>query len=189
MNEETLNGQEVEFKPVSPEVLAATSKVLADIRSKSYSARHPELGKMIKCQVCGQRHRNSQKCIQTFTTKWFEEDMETGVVETIFATAAPQGQKPTKRQIMGSAAFKAKRIKRRLSPKDLQLVERTKQIFNQLGFGEDTPPAIFQKYLKVAREAAELQLRAERKKKAKKYRRQQEISRRINHGSATPGRR
>ena len=188
MNEE-INDQKVEFKPIPPEVLAATSKALTDIMSKSYSGRHLELGKMVKCQVCGRRHRDSQKCIQTFATKWFEEDLETGVVETILATAVPQDRKPTKRQVAGATAFKAKRIKRRLSPKDLQLVERTKQVFNQLGYNENAPSIIFQQCLKVARGVAELQLAAERRKKAKKYRKQQDRSRRINRGSATPGRR
>ena len=175
--------EEVEFKPASFDVKAAVDKALATIAAKPFSQRHPELGKMIKCQVCGHRHRDSQKCIQVFATKWFEEDLETGVVEPILATAVPQDQKPTKRQIAGATAFKAKRLKPRLSPKDLQIVERTRQVFNQLGFNEDAPPMIFQTYLKVARNVAEFQLKVEHKQKAKKYRRQQDRSRKVNRGS------
>lgn len=182
MNEEILNNQEVEFKPVSSDVKAAVDEALANIASKSFSGRHPELGKMMKCQVCGLRHRDSKKCVQVFTTKWFEEDLETGIVEPILATAISQDQKPTKRQVAGATAFKAKRLKSRLSPKNLQLVERTQQIFHQLGFKEDVAPVVFQAYLKVARNVAEFQLKVERLKAAKKYRKQQDRSRRINRG-------
>jgi hypothetical protein len=35
---------------------------LKEIRSRSFSGRHPELGKMIKCQICGTRHRSSKIC-------------------------------------------------------------------------------------------------------------------------------
>jgi len=174
--------EEVEFKPVAPEVLEAASSALDSIASRSFSGRHPELGKMIKCQVCGRRHRDSQKCIQAFTTKWFEEDLETGIIESIFATAAPHDQKPTKRQVAGAAAFEGKRLKPRLNSKDLRVVERTREIFFKLGFTEDVEPEIFQKNLKIAREAAELQLWVEHKQKAKKYRKQQDRSRRINRG-------
>jgi hypothetical protein len=178
MNEE----EEVKFKTVAPEVLEAASKALGNIATRSFSGRHPELGRMIKCQVCGRRHRDSQKCIQVFTTKWFEEDLETGIVEPIFATAMSHDQKPTKRQVVSAVAFKAKRLKPHLNSIKLRIVERTREIFYKLGFTENVPPEVFQNNMKIAREAAELQLWVEHKQKAKKYRRQQDRSRRINRG-------
>src|SRR2546423_938656 len=42
--------------------------VLAEIRGRSFSGRHPELGRMIKCQVCRSRHRSSTQCEQKFAT-------------------------------------------------------------------------------------------------------------------------
>lgn len=33
---------------------------------KSFSQRNPELGKMIKCQVCQHRHRSSQTCLPKY---------------------------------------------------------------------------------------------------------------------------
>jgi hypothetical protein len=35
-------------------------------KEKSFSGRHPELGKMVKCQICSRRHRSSLICLQTF---------------------------------------------------------------------------------------------------------------------------
>lgn len=58
----------VKFEPpiVAQEVADAVQQALVDIRGRSFSGRHPELGKMIKCPVCGLRHRAAQKCEQRF---------------------------------------------------------------------------------------------------------------------------
>jgi hypothetical protein len=39
----------------------AVAKFQEEHYNKSFSQRHPELGKMIKCQTCGRRHRTSEK--------------------------------------------------------------------------------------------------------------------------------
>lgn len=49
----------------------AAEKALKAIRERSYSERNPELGKMIKCQICQTRHRqNERNCQQVFAEKW-----------------------------------------------------------------------------------------------------------------------
>lgn len=59
-----------ELEPVqTPESKAASDQALAEIKNRSFSGRHPELGKMIKCQVCGLRHRKNERvCKQKFAT-------------------------------------------------------------------------------------------------------------------------
>lgn len=44
---------------VSPAAVAILEKFLKDQKLKSFSERHPELGKMINCHVCGHRHREN----------------------------------------------------------------------------------------------------------------------------------
>src|ERR1700676_2905316 len=47
----------------------AAEAALTEIHGRSYSGRHPELGRMINCQFCNMRHReNERKCVQKFTT-------------------------------------------------------------------------------------------------------------------------
>jgi hypothetical protein len=102
---------EYEEPKAAPGVAEQADKVLADLRSRSFSGRHPELGKMIKCQVCGRRHRAVEKCEQKFVELYIEEDIETGEKTTVFATALQPGKKPTLKQHIGAAAFKGKRLK------------------------------------------------------------------------------
>jgi len=98
---------ELEFKP-SPEALAAAADAIESIHGRSFSARNPTLGKMINCQVCRRRHRRTDvafrehfdengnktvtleplisNCKQVFKILWIDEDLETGKLETQFAT-------------------------------------------------------------------------------------------------------
>ena len=41
------------------ELVQAVEKFDAEYRDRSFSGRHPELGRMIKCDGCGRRHRSS----------------------------------------------------------------------------------------------------------------------------------
>lgn len=45
---------------------AAVAEFQAQREGKSFSERHPELGRMIKCQVCGRRHRSVRICIPVY---------------------------------------------------------------------------------------------------------------------------
>jgi hypothetical protein len=49
---------EPEYKTtLTPEQLA---DALKEVAGRSFSGRHPELGKMLNCKVCGRRHRESE---------------------------------------------------------------------------------------------------------------------------------
>src|SRR6266403_670506 len=82
----------------------AAAKALAEIRDRSFSGRHPELGRMINCQFCSLRHReNERKCGQKFATN--EEGVEYGKL------APPEGLTGlTARQVLGAQRFAKKRI-------------------------------------------------------------------------------
>jgi hypothetical protein len=54
---------DLDFEQIKIAAQKAAKMALAKIRSRSYSERHPELGKMINCQFCGLRHRqNERRC-------------------------------------------------------------------------------------------------------------------------------
>jgi hypothetical protein len=59
-----------EEKVVQSEVSEKIRQAIADIREKqkdkSFSERHPELGRMINCPICDRRHRTSEICLQRF---------------------------------------------------------------------------------------------------------------------------
>jgi hypothetical protein len=129
---------EIELEQPKPTAGGLIASVLAleEIKRRSFSARHPELGKMIKCAVCNLRHRSSVKCEQKFVELWIEEDLETGEKTTIYATAAqPKGteiphqisaEQPTLKQAVGAAAFKGKRLRPHPNRRNLQLIEQVR---------------------------------------------------------------
>lgn len=82
----------------------AAEIALAEIRGRSFSGRHPELGKMINCQFCGFRHReNERKCEQKFAEK---DSVVYGELKP------PEGlTQLTKKQILGAAAFAKCRLR------------------------------------------------------------------------------
>lgn len=59
---EKLNG----IYQVKPEIKDAIARIREKEKEKSFSGRHPELGKMINCQFCDRRHRSSILCFQVF---------------------------------------------------------------------------------------------------------------------------
>lgn len=173
----------VETKPfvVSEELQKAIDTTLKTIEDRSFSGRHPELGKMIKCLVCGLRHRSAIKCVQRFKELHIEEDLETGEKTTVYATAAQN----TRKGVLGAAAFAKKRFHPHLSRKKLLFVERVRQLFGEGTFDPESPE--YQKALEHARKLALRQLRREARQLAKQYRSQQHLSRRINRGLASSG--
>jgi hypothetical protein len=66
--------EEITVQPVSNEVKQAIAKYREDFKEKSFSGRNPELGKMIKCQICNRRHRTAEICLQRFAKN--KEDVE-----------------------------------------------------------------------------------------------------------------
>lgn len=193
---------EMKFTPVEQAVADAISKAVGEIQGRSFSGRNPELGKMIKCQVCGRRHREVQNlythseqdgikkatkfvvritCAQQFKELHVEEDLATGEKTLIYAMAAQN----TKNGIIGSRAFKGKRLKPHLNRKKLLFVERVRQLFGEGTFDPNSEE--YKKALGIARKTAGRQLRKEARQEAKTYRHQQDVSRRINRGFAAPG--
>lgn len=103
-----------ELEPIqpSPELQKLIDAELKVVHDRSFSGRHPELGKMIKCQVCGQRHRNSIVCKQVFKQLWVDEDLETGELSIQYATVPlPDQNQKSYKAVLGAASFKGKRIK------------------------------------------------------------------------------
>lgn len=86
------NGEEMTVLSVknSPDAVSdAIAKIRDEIADRSFSGRHPELGKMVKCQICGQRHRSSIVCKEN--------------------VIVPTAQ--TRKGVYGAAAFAKKRLK------------------------------------------------------------------------------
>lgn len=133
MSEE--NNQNIELEPPKPTAGGLVASVLAleEIKKRSFSGRNPEIGKMIKCQVCNHRHREVIKCEQKFVELWVEEDLETGEKTVIYATAVqPKGtevrgqisaEQPTMKQIVGALAFKTKRLNPHPNKRNLRYIE------------------------------------------------------------------
>jgi len=194
---------EPEFKSaLSPEAAEAAKK---KIRSRSFSARNPHLGKMIKCQVCGLRHRAAPKrsgedgpivyetsCMQKFTNvkgefEYFREDPGTGTLVPDLRTAIDPQVQPTPRQIMGAAAFAKRRHNPHLNALNLQLVERTRKVFAEMGFTitESKNPEIQKQAhlnMAIARKEALRQIINSRRGLRARTRDQSKLSRRINWG-------
>jgi hypothetical protein len=189
MSDEIVKVPEVEpeFKTtLTPEQLAAAE---AEVKSRPFSARNPELGRMIKCQVCGLRHRSVQKCEQKFTNRagdfeYFHEEEIDGEVKLVptLRTAIPHDEKPTRKQIMGAAATHKKRFHPHHSKMKLLFIERTRKVFLALGFNADCDKETFDKNLQRARVVAARQIRKERRQSSRRVRLEQRASRRANRG-------
>lgn len=77
----------------------AIAKFVAEREAKSFSGRHPELGKMVNCPICLHRHRVSHTCIAVY-------------VKLADSYGRPKG-----------------RIKRHPNKRALQLIQRTQELY------------------------------------------------------------
>jgi hypothetical protein len=158
MNELKEDTVEDKQEGMLPEVKAALDKAISDFKesqeSKSFSQRHPELGKMINCAVCGLRHRDRVVCNQRFA---LYEDGTERVNEHV-----------------GNSIFNKKRFHPHPNKRNLQLIERTRYNFDDYLHLDSVNG------MKAARAQAGRELRLERKEASNKKRNQQKISRRIN---------
>jgi len=152
---------------------AAVTAALEAIRSRSYSARNPHLGKMIKCQICLRRHREIVKCELRYSTGRWADDQPLIASQT------------TVRGVMGASRFSKKRFHPHPNKRGLLLVERTQQLFPQHQPFYTKP----EDAMKAARTEALRQLKAERRHRRRVRNKQQDISRRINAGLEKPGKR
>lgn len=107
-------GAQVEPEPIqpSPDLQKLIEAELKAVYDRSFSGRNPELGKMIKCQVCGRRHRSSIECKQIFKQLWVDEDLETGELSIQYAMVPlPEQNQKSYKAVLGAAPFKGKRLK------------------------------------------------------------------------------
>lgn len=91
----------------------AIKKFKKIVSEKSFSGRHPELGKMVNCAICGLRHRSSKICQQR---------------HVVDLKILPYLMELTPFQRHGRASFK-KRINPHYSKKRLQLLQLTRDLF------------------------------------------------------------
>ena len=117
--------------------------------ARSFSERHLELGKMLKCQICLSRHRSSKVCVQKFAT---------GTHDT-----RPEGEKTllvasqtTIKGVWGAAGFNKKRRKPHHSHRMLRLVQLTQDLFPKYYPDQIADPA---EAMKAARGEAQHVLR------------------------------
>jgi hypothetical protein len=129
-------------------------KFKQDFKNRSFSGRHVELGKMINCAVCQTRHRSSKVC------------------EAVYVGTVPH----TRNGLYGAKSFKGRRHRPHHNRKNLQLLERTRQLFP---FYSALEP---ENAMKAARAQAIREMRQERAVQAKAKRDQQHVSRHINRG-------
>lgn len=102
---------------------------LQAIRERSYAGRHPELGKMIKCQVCGLRHRqNEPVCAQkiVIAMKPGKLDKGTNLLGEIRTPWNPA------RHTLGAAFFAKKRINKHPSKRQFQLIRLVRQLMKDI---------------------------------------------------------
>ena len=76
---------------------------------KSFAGRHPEFGKMIKCQICSRRHREFIKCEQKILT--------------------PAAN--TRKGIFGAARFAKQRIHPHINQRNNLLINLTRELFSK----------------------------------------------------------
>lgn len=146
---------ELEVVPTEAGQQAAT-KTLAEIRSRSFSARHPELGKMIKCQMCGRRHRAVQQLKTHGADGVTKQSKFVGIIACVqqFATGRYDLRDPkplliasqtTAKGVLGAAQFNKKRLRPHPSKVKLQFIELVRSF---------TPDEYTQEDLKKARAKA-----------------------------------
>jgi hypothetical protein len=197
---------EIAPKPfnVSEELQKAITAATQVIEARSFSERHPELGKMVNCPVCSTRHRkNERKCEQVFTYRVgdfeiYRMDETTNQLVPDYRTAMRPDEKPTRKQVMGAASFVKKRFHPHPSKVKLQFIERTRKIFLELDFElldktdqdfkslpldqQKEKSEAFEKNLQRSRVLAGREIRSERELKDRAARRRMDQSRRINRG-------
>lgn len=107
---------------ISEEVQKAIAHLMEERKFKSFSQRHPELGKMIKCQICLRRHRSSQVCRQMFSVG--THDTRPLLEKTVLIC-----QTNTRKGMHGAKAFEKKRRNPHHSHRLLLLVQMTQKLF------------------------------------------------------------
>ena len=172
---------------------AAIAKTRAALRNRSFSGRNPQLGRMIKCQICGRRHRENWEvggvrymCVQQFAKpRYMFTTTEAGEIIPVPMDQRPEliaNQKTHKGQY-GAAAFAKKRLLPHHNRRDLLLVQRTIELYPEHAvYLSDPLEAMREARLQAQREIARnLELRSGRRKRLQKISRN---SRKLNQRRA-----
>jgi hypothetical protein len=147
------------------------TKAFNVLRARSFSGRHPEVGRMINCPVCDRRHRGNICEPKYGVGRWDPEK------KSLIAC------QDTQKGVLGAVGFAKKRKHSHPSKRKLQLVQRTQEIFH-----EYWPYFTNAKEcMEMSREEAVRQLKKERAKTSKFFRSVKDVSRRINAGLARTG--
>jgi|SRR5579859_849618 len=114
---------ELEFVP-SPESAEVAEKALAEVRSRSFSGRHPELGKMINCPVCSRRHRSFIVCEQKFTTGRYDlRDPKPLLIAGVTPETETVVESRKVRAVFGARLFAKKRLHPHPNKRALRFIE------------------------------------------------------------------
>jgi hypothetical protein len=105
----------------------AVNEYLSSREHKSFSERHPELGKMIKCAICGLRHRSARVCTPVYATH------ATKTVQAEDGSVVPMpmlASQHTRKGVLGANAFRGRILKHR-NAWGLQVLDRAQQIYRR----------------------------------------------------------
>ena len=172
---------------------AAVAKTWAALRARTFSARNPQLGKMIKCQFCGRRHRENlliagiqYACIQQFAKpRYMFTTTEAGEIIPVPQENRPEliASQTTRKGVVGAAAFAKKRLLPHHNRRDLLLVQRTIELYPEhIVYLSNPLEAMREARLQAQREIARaLDLRSGKHKRLQKISRN---SRKINQRRA-----
>ena len=95
---------------------------------KSFSARHPELGKMVNCYVCGLRHRAAKICTPVYVTS----KTETVEAEDGSIVPAPMlASQLTRKGVYGAKQFARQRILKHRNRWSLMVLDRATQYYRK----------------------------------------------------------
>lgn len=88
------------------------------IYNRSFSERNPALGKMVNCDICDRRHRDSIICVPKYATGRYAPHTVMIAPDTVGG-------------IVGRAQFKGRRRKQHHKARALQLVQLTQKLYPQ----------------------------------------------------------
>lgn len=141
---------------------AAVNAYRKRFEARSYSERHPELGRMLKCQICLTRHRSSKVCSQKFAVGTHDTAPECEKKLLVASQTTIKG-------VWGALGFAKKRRNVHHSHRMLRLVQITQDLFPKYYPDQIADPA---EAMKAARGEAQHVLRrryvADRKRRASK---------------------
>jgi hypothetical protein len=167
--------------PKQKALQAQIAKFINDRRAKSYTDRNPQLGKMYKCAICGDRHYSTKICTPVYATHDKEGD-------PYFEDESPVlASQTTRKGVLGAASVAKQRFRPHRHPLTLELLHLTNLFFDLVSLraeikGDKNQPDI----TRCVDKAADI-IRFRFHAKRRHAQRQTDVSRRINAGLVQPG--